>query len=70
LTAHSDDKVFWIDQDIGPQLCSLMEAIFSRDPNAFGFDPPLRRDIDALLGSMIRMGVTEAHRLEASLRLI
>jgi len=70
LAAHSDDKVFWIDQDIGPRLCSLMEAIFSRDPNAFRLDQPLRKDIDALLGSLIRMGVAEAYRLETKLRLI
>jgi hypothetical protein len=70
LAVHPDDKVFWIDQDIGRRLCSVMEAILARDPDPFESDQPLRKDIDALLGSLIRMGVAEAHRLEARLRLI
>ena len=47
-----------------------MESILASDPKPFSLDQPLREDIDALLGSMVRMGVTEAHRLEESLRLI
>jgi hypothetical protein len=70
LAAHPDNKKFWIDHGIGHRLCSLMEAILSRDPKPFGLDQPLRKDIDALLGSLVRMGIAEAHRLEETLRLI
>jgi hypothetical protein len=70
LTAHPDNKDFWIDQGIGRRLCFLMQAILASDPKPFGLDQPLRKDIDALLGSLVRMGVAEAHRLEESFRLI
>ena len=70
LAAHPDDKVFWIDQDIGRRLCALIETILSRDSGAFRLDQPSRKEIDSFLGSLVRMGVPEAHRLEASLSLI
>lgn len=67
LSAYPDDKSFWIDQSIGRRLCSIMQAIFSLTPKSFGLDQPSRKEIDALLSSLIRMGVSEAHRLEESL---
>jgi hypothetical protein len=70
LAAYADNKSFWTDQGTARRVCSLMEAILASDPKPFGLDQPLRKDIDALLGSLIRMGVAEAHRLEESLRLI
>ena len=66
--AHPDDRDFWVDQGIGRRLCSVMQAIFSRDPNSSGHAQPLRKDIEVLLGKLIRVGVAEAHRLEQSLR--
>jgi hypothetical protein len=70
LAAYPDNKEFWIDQGIGRRLCSLMEAILTIHPKPFASDQPFRKDIDALLGSMVRMGIAEAYRLEESLRLI
>jgi len=70
LAAHPENKDFWIDRGIGRRLCSLMETIFASDPKPFGLDQPLRQDIDALLTSLVRLGVAEAHRLEESFRLI
>ena len=70
LAAHPDDRNFWIDQGFGRRLCSLMESILARDPKPFGLDQPLRKEIDALLDSLVRMGVAEAHRLGESFRLI
>ena len=51
-------------------MCALIEAILALDPKLFGLDQPLRKDIDSLLASLVRMGVAEAHRLEESLRLL
>jgi hypothetical protein len=45
-----------------------MESILAHDPKPFGSDQPLRKDIDGLLGSLIRMGIAEAHRSEDGLR--
>lgn len=70
LAAHPDDKKFWIDQGFGRRLCSLVEAILTRDPNSLGIDLPLRKDIDKVLGGLVQMSVAEAHRLEENLRLI
>jgi hypothetical protein len=70
LAGQQDNKEFWIDQGIGRRLCSLMEAILASDPKPFASDQPLRKDIDSLLGTLVRMGIAEAHRLEESLRLI
>jgi hypothetical protein len=67
LSAYPDDKIFWIDQSSGRRLCSIMQAIFSLTPKSFGLDQPSRKEIDALLSNLIRMGVSEAHRLEESL---
>ena len=70
LAADPDDRDFWIDQGFGRRLCSLMEAIRSHDPTPFRQGQPFRKDIDALLSNLVRVGVAEAHRLEESFRLI
>ncbi len=67
LSAFRDDKGFWIEQGIGRRLCSLLHAIFSSDAKAFESNPPLREEIDALLGSLVPMGIPEARRLEENL---
>jgi hypothetical protein len=69
-TNYPDDNIFWVDSDIGRRLCSVMEAIFNVDSKAFGIDQPLRRDIDNLLATLVRLGVPDAHRLEEALRLL
>jgi hypothetical protein len=69
LTTHADDRHFWIDQGFGRRVCSLMEAILATYPMPFGLDQPLRKDIDTILSSLVRMGVAEAHRLEQGIRL-
>jgi hypothetical protein len=69
LTSNPDDRAFWIDHNVGPRLCSVIEALLAVDPNLFGIDQPLRNDIDSLLASLVRLGVPEAHRLEQALRL-
>ena len=68
--AHPDDRDFWIDHDFGRRLCSLTEVIFSHDPTPLRTGQPFRKDIDALLSNLVRVGVAEAHRLEQSLCLI
>jgi hypothetical protein len=70
LAANPDDKEFWIDHGIGRRLCTAMEAILVLDPKPFRLDQALRRGIDGLLASLVRMGIAEAHRLEESLRLL
>jgi hypothetical protein len=68
LAAHPGDKEFWIDQAIGRRVCLVIEAIMRLAPNSFLPDQPARREIDEVLGKLIRLGVAEAHRLEKALR--
>ena len=69
FASHPDDKEFWIDHGVGRRLCSLIEAVLPLDPKLFGSDQAARKEIDALLGGLIRLGVPEAHLLEETLRL-
>jgi len=70
LTANPVDTEFWIDHGIGRRLCSIMQAILEIDPNSFAAHEVVRKDIDGLLASLVRLGVAEAHRLEEGLRLV
>lgn len=67
LAAHPEDKGFWIDHGIGRRLCSLIQATLSPGPKLSGLDPSLKKDIEILLSSLVRIGVPEASWLEASL---
>jgi hypothetical protein len=58
---------FWVFTE--GRLCSLMEAILASDPKPFASDQPVRKVLDGLLGTLVRMGIADAHRLEESLRL-
>jgi hypothetical protein len=69
LASNPDDRVFWIDHAIGRRLCSVIETVFSLAPKLFGTHQPLRKNIDSLLASLVRLGIPEAHRVEESLRL-
>ena len=68
LAAHPEDKEFWIDQAIGRRVCSVVEAIVRLAPNSFLLDQPARREIEDVLGKLIRLGVAEAHRIEKALQ--
>jgi hypothetical protein len=67
LSAFPGDRCFWIEQGTGRRVCSVMQSIFSLDPNLFGLTAALRKEIDALLERLVQMGVPEARRLEESL---
>ena len=68
LAAHSDDREFWIGQAVGRRVCLAIEAILKLTPSSFAPEQPARRQIDDVLGKLIRLGVAEAHRLEKALR--
>ena len=68
MAAHSDSREFWGGQAIGRRVCSLLSAILALDPKLFATDQPARREIDALLGKLMRLGVAEGHGLEEALR--
>jgi hypothetical protein len=67
MFAHSESREFWVGAAIGRRVCAVLTAILALDPKLFATDQPVRREIDALLGKLIRLGVAEAHRLEEAL---
>lgn len=64
VAAFSDDDKFWIDHGIGRRVCTLIETTLVRDGSLYGRAQPLRKDIDAILAALVRVGVAEAARLE------
>ena len=48
--------------------CFLLEAIFALAPESFAVDQPAKKDVDEVLGKLIRLGIAEAHGLEEALR--
>jgi hypothetical protein len=68
LSVHPDGTEFWIGHGIGRRVCSVIEAIVALDPRLFAPGQPTRREVDDFIGKLIRMGVSEAHRLEEALR--
>ena len=69
LTSYPDDRVFWIDHAVGRRLCTVIGSILALDPKLLGADQAIRNEVDTLLAALVRLGVSEAHRLEEALRL-
>lgn len=67
LASYPDDSTFWIDQLIGRRVCDLIDGIRLQDQTLLNSENALRRDVDAILPELIRLGVVEASRLEAAL---
>jgi hypothetical protein len=70
MSAHPDSREFWVGHAIGRRVCAKLSAILTLDPKLFATDQPKRREIDALLGKLIRLGVAEGHGLEEAVRQI
>lgn len=68
FAAHPDSHEFWIGYAVGRRVCALLAAILPLAPGSFAPDQPARRDVDDFLGRLIRLGVSEAYRLEESIR--
>jgi len=68
FAAHPDDKAFWVEHGVGCRLCSIIETIMRLDPKVFAGNQAGRLEIESLLGSLIRLGVSEAHQLEEGIR--
>jgi hypothetical protein len=69
FAAHPDDKAFWGEQGVGRRLCSIIETIMRLDPKVFARNQAGRLEIESLLASLIRLGVSDAHLLEEAIRL-
>jgi hypothetical protein len=68
--AHPGDNQFWVEHDVGRGLCTIMETIMRLDRTVFARNQAARLEIESLVASLIRLGVSEAHQLEEALRRI
>ena len=67
LANYSDDSSFWVDHGIGRRVCTLIDGLLLQEQELLTPEHPVRLDIDAMLATMIQLGVAEAGRLETSL---
>ena len=67
LAVHPDSTEFWIGHAIGRRVCSVIEAIVALDPRLVAPGQQARREVEDFLGKLIRLGVSEAHRLEEAI---
>ena len=70
FSTHSGDTEFWIENGVGRRMCNVIEAIVELDPGLVGRTQSARKEIEGFLGVLIGMAVSEAHRLEETLRQI
>ena len=70
IAAYPDSAEFWVGQAVGRRVCKVIETILALDPDSLTSDQQARQQIDVLLGKLVRLGISEAHRVEEALRKI
>lgn len=65
VASRPDDTGFWVDYGVGRKLCQWLDKTLEIAPEAFRPEGTYRRDIDAILAALVRVGVPEARQLEA-----
>jgi hypothetical protein len=68
MAEYADNSTFWVEYGIGRRWCSLVDTILQLDPKEVTADSVRRIDIDHLLAALVRVGVSEAKRLEEALQ--
>jgi hypothetical protein len=64
LDATDGDSAMWHELGIGRKTASWFEAAAVDDPSLYRQTHPSRSRIDAILGRLVSLGVSEAHELE------
>ena len=64
LEATDGDSAMWHELGIGRKTASWFEAAAVDDPSLYRRVHPSRSRIDAILGRLVSLGVSEAHELE------
>lgn len=67
LRTYPDSVPFWIDNDTGRLICALIDDIWRKAPDRFDRAQTLRNDVDQFLAALVRIGVSDAARLEQAL---
>jgi len=64
LAVTNGDRSMWHELGIGRKVAEWFKTAAIDDPSLFRQDHPSRSRIDAMLGRLVTMGVSEAHELE------
>lgn len=64
LDVTNGDRSMWHELGIGRKVAEWMKAAAVDDPSLYGQSHPSRSRIDAILGRLVSLGVSEAHELE------
>ena len=67
LRTYPDSVPFWIDNNTGHRICALIDDIWRKAPDRFDRAQTLRNDVDQFLAALVRIGVSDAARLEQAL---
>jgi hypothetical protein len=67
LEVYPDDRLFWIDYDIGRRICAWLEKLRAIDAAPFAEGAATRGEIDRLLARLVAIGVMGARRLELAI---
>jgi hypothetical protein len=67
LRTYPDSVSLWIDNDTGSRICALIDDIWRKAPDHFDRAQTLRNDVDQFLAALVRIGVSDAARLEQAL---
>jgi hypothetical protein len=65
LDRAPDEPALWVDQDVGARIARWLEAVSALDPSLRSSRHSLRPIVDDVLARLVRIGVAEAHRVEA-----
>jgi hypothetical protein len=65
VSSRPDDPQFWVDYALGRKLCHWLDKLLEIAPEAFRMEGPHRKNIDKILGALVRVGVPEASHMEA-----
>lgn len=65
VSSRPDDTQFWVDYALGRKLCHWLDKLLEIAPEAFRMEGPHRKNIDTILGALVRVGVPEASHMEA-----
>lgn len=68
LDVTNGDRAMWNELGIGRKIAEWFEAAAADDPSLYRQAHPSRSRIDAILGRLVSLGVSEAHELELQIQ--
>jgi hypothetical protein len=67
IGCYADDSRFRVEHGIGRRVCAWIDRVRQSASEALSTDKLERQDIDAILATLVRLGIPEARQLESAL---